>query len=209
MGLEIATWKEYQGPALVKYDRIQIDSAKQKFCLERDVERWKRIFKSDPSCIDKWDNAPIIAVSQEALEDARRIHSTSNDEGQTPWLKFQKRQLLCLDGQSRIRAALSSILGPGTSGFGPVHIVLNSEYGQACTTGKILIRSHERYHRFSEKPYPKQDPSAHHTDLWSNLFEDSRFGELGGSTIQSITEIYTGARHTGWSHDDTELQSIK
>ncbi|KAJ5335637.1 uncharacterized protein N7506_005573 [Penicillium brevicompactum] len=126
MGLEIAAWKEYQGRALVKYDRIQIDSAKQKFCLERDVDRWKRIFKSDPSCIDKWDNAPIVAVSQEELEDARRRNSTSSDEGRAPSLTFQKRQLLCLDGQSRIRAALSSILGPGTSGFGPVHIVLNN-----------------------------------------------------------------------------------
>lgn len=131
MGFEIAAWEEYQGRALVRYDRIQIDSEKQKFCLKRDVEWWKRILESDPTYIDRWDNAPIVAVSQEALEDARRRYSTSSHEGRPPSLAFQKRQLQCLDGQSRIRAALSSILGPGTSGFGPVHIVLNSECGKS------------------------------------------------------------------------------
>lgn len=127
MGLQIAAWEEYRGCALVRYDLIEIPPEKTKFLLEQDVQWWMRILKSDRCRSDQLAHAPIVTVSQAALEDARR-DGTSGNEGGLPSLAFKEHQIVCLDGQSRIRAALGSVFGPGTSRFGPVHIVLNSKY---------------------------------------------------------------------------------
>lgn len=126
MDLQIAAWREYQGCALVRYDLINIHPEKQRFFLEKDVRWWTKILKSVRNHSEQLAYAPIIAVSQDALEDARR-DTTPQNEGHLPSLTFQDGQLLCLDGQSRIVAALNSILGVGTSRFGPVHIVLDSK----------------------------------------------------------------------------------
>ncbi|KAJ6125843.1 hypothetical protein N7471_010336 [Penicillium samsonianum] len=124
--LQIATWDEYQGCARVKYDLIDIHPEKRKLFLEKDAKWWEEILKNDKGVSDELAHAPIIVVSKDALENARRrSHSPSNHQA-PPTLVFRHNEMLCLDGQSRIRAALNSVLGLGTSGFGAVHIVLDS-----------------------------------------------------------------------------------
>jgi hypothetical protein len=124
--LQVASWSEYQGCARVKYDLIDIHPEKRKFFLEHDAKWWEERLKHHQGIDDEVADAPIIVVSEEALQ-AARSQNPSNSQ-RPPALVFQKGQMLCLDGQSRIWAAKQSLLGPGTNGFGMVHIVLDSEY---------------------------------------------------------------------------------
>lgn len=112
----------------MKYDLIDIHPEKQKFFLEKDAKWWTARLKHHRGIDDAVAHAPIIVVSKEALQSARRRTQTPNNSQNPPTLFFQEGQMVCLDGQSRIRAAKQSLLGPGTSGFGVVHIVLDSEY---------------------------------------------------------------------------------
>ncbi|KAJ5742360.1 uncharacterized protein N7511_011546 [Penicillium nucicola] len=127
--LQIAGWSEYEGPALVQYDLISFHPEKRKFLLKRDVEIWKKKLEQHEGELDKVVHAPIVMVSKEALQKAE-TQSCSRDNGQEiPTLIFGKGELLCLDGQSRIKAFKNSNRLRGCTGFGIVHIVLDDIVG--------------------------------------------------------------------------------
>ena len=122
--LQIASWPEYKGLARVRYDLISFHSAKRKFLLGRDVEFWEKKLelKGDQ---DQVVHAPIIMVSERALQKAETQSPSQDNSQEIPTLVFEESEMLCLDGQSRIEASKNSILLPGTPGFGIVHIVLD------------------------------------------------------------------------------------
>lgn len=133
--LQIANWPEYRGNALVKYDLIDFHLTKSKHFLASDAKRWAEVLKHQGSCSNHPENAPIVAVSETALQEARSASQRSSDTETPPVLLFKEHEMICLDGQARIRAILGMKSVPGTQTFGVVHIVLSSEYssyGSEC-----------------------------------------------------------------------------
>ena len=149
--LQITSWAEYRGCARVKYDLIAIHPEKRKFFLEQDAKWWEERLKHYRGIDDEVAHAPIIVVSKEALQSARRRSQASNNSQNPPALFFQEGQMVCLDGQSRIRAARRSLLGPGTNGLGVVHIVLDSEYLKD-TKCEVHLRGWLTTHQVSMRP---------------------------------------------------------
>ena len=126
--LQIASWREYQGPARVRYDLIEIHPEKRKFFLEQDAKWWENRLKHVSGPGEQVAHAPIIVVRKKALKKARRRSRHASNNQTPPALFFKKGEMLCLDGQSRIWAARNSPLASGTNGFGLVHIILDREY---------------------------------------------------------------------------------
>lgn len=126
--LQIANWPEYQGNALVKYDLIEFHPAKSKHFLASDAKRWAEVLQHQGSCSNHPEYAPIVAVSEAALQEARSESQRSSDTQTPPVLLFKENEMICLDGQARIKAILGMKSVPGTQTFGIVHIVLSSEY---------------------------------------------------------------------------------
>ncbi|OQD78007.1 hypothetical protein PENANT_c099G10063 [Penicillium antarcticum] len=120
-----AGWPEYKGTARVQYDLISFHSKKRKFLLRRDVEFWEEKLAQLKGDQDQVVYAPIVMVSQEALQKAEKQIPSQYNSQEIPTLVFQEGELLCLDGHSRIEAAKNSILLQGSTGFGIVHIVLD------------------------------------------------------------------------------------
>lgn len=132
--LYLASWPEYQGSARVRYDLIQFDPTKEKHFLASDARRWGQIWKNLSSPSDELAYAPIVAVSATALQEARRTGQGPRDSQTIPALSFQAGEMMCLDGQSRIKAALDLGWAPGRQRFGVVHLVLDSEAGPRPTS---------------------------------------------------------------------------
>jgi hypothetical protein len=126
--LQIAHWPEYQGYAQVDYELIEFHPEKRKFFRPRDAKWWENILKHNRGLDEFLALAPIVTVSQTALDDARRRSRGASSDQSLPTLSFRRGEMLCLDGQSRVRAILSSRAGSTTKVFELVHLVLNGEY---------------------------------------------------------------------------------
>lgn len=141
--LQIAHWPEYQGCAQVDYELIEFHPEKRKFFRSRDAKWWENILKHTRGVGDFLALAPIVMISQSALDDARRRSRCASNDQSPPVLSFRRGEMLCLDGQSRVRAILNSRAGSATNQFELVHLILDGEYS---------ISAHATWAQMDDKP---------------------------------------------------------
>jgi hypothetical protein len=109
----------------VQYQRIRLHPETRNFLLQQDVDWYETQLRLAGGTNYLKAHAPIIEVASDKLQNALQASSrVSTDNEAVPKLFFGKEDMVCLDGQARITAAISILCAPaGDDGFGFVRIV--------------------------------------------------------------------------------------
>lgn len=126
----LAAGDKYQGSNEVQLDKIVIHEEKEKYYLERDEQYFSQVYNKHWDDIVQVAGQPIVQVSQKIYAEA--IHRSQDRQGELETgrsgekrLYFRSGDLVCLDGQHRIKAAIGHARNGGHSTWWPVHILLD------------------------------------------------------------------------------------
>lgn len=114
----------------VKLSLVEFHGDKANYLVSRDVDRWRDTFERDPTQIVKYlpiveaeggrfrgftvspraktatiEFFPVVEISQKGFEYAKKPGGPNGHH--RPCLEVERDRLVCLDGQCRIKAALS------------------------------------------------------------------------------------------------------
>jgi hypothetical protein len=127
----------------VRLNTIRLHPDKKRSFVQEDANRLQKIYEEQTCRNDDPENRIIVAVSERnlvrALDNSKAtLGDLNHASGSLIDLEFGKQQLLCLDGQSRLKAGLEFL--PYDEQWWQVDIVLDSEYSitraSFCSTDK-------------------------------------------------------------------------